>query len=118
LLWKLGRPNTITRGAVMMFEHDHQLAVDAIVGPRVWSAVLTDAVAGTGAFVVLSDDLATYTDAEWAVVERLRATQPSLDTTLDLDDPFADPVVVRAANGSTLTVDWREPRASLDVRQV
>jgi peptidoglycan hydrolase-like protein with peptidoglycan-binding domain len=46
LLWKLGRPNTITRGAVMMFEHDHQLAVDAIVGPRVWSAVLTDAVAG------------------------------------------------------------------------
>jgi alpha-galactosidase len=81
-------------------------------------AVLTDAVAGTGAFVVLSDDLATYTDAEWAVVERLRATQPSLDTTLDLDDPFADPVVVRAANGSTLTVDWREPRASLDVRQV
>jgi peptidoglycan hydrolase-like protein with peptidoglycan-binding domain len=45
-LWNAGRPNAITRGAVMMLEHDHHLAVDAIVGPRVWSALLGDAVAG------------------------------------------------------------------------
>jgi hypothetical protein len=45
-LWKIGEPSAITRGAVMMFEHDHHLAVDAIAGPKVWSAVLADAVAG------------------------------------------------------------------------
>jgi peptidoglycan hydrolase-like protein with peptidoglycan-binding domain len=45
-LWKTGEPNTIVRGAVMMFEHDHHLPVDAIAGPEVWSAVLRDAVAG------------------------------------------------------------------------
>jgi peptidoglycan hydrolase-like protein with peptidoglycan-binding domain len=44
-LWKTGRPNAITRGAVMMFEHDHHLAVDAIAGPDVWSSVLADAAA-------------------------------------------------------------------------
>ncbi len=45
-LWLEGRPNQITRGAVMAFEHDHQLAVDAIAGPRVWSALIGDALAG------------------------------------------------------------------------
>lgn len=45
-LWKSGGPNSITRGAVMMFEHDHHLAVDAIAGHRVWAALLADAVAG------------------------------------------------------------------------
>lgn len=75
--------------------------------------VLTDVVAGTGAYVVVSDDLATYTDAEWAVIERLRSMQPLLDTTLDLDDPFADAVVVRSATGATLTVDWEGPDARL-----
>ena len=32
-LWSPGQPNTITRGAVMMFEHDNELAVDGIAGP-------------------------------------------------------------------------------------
>jgi peptidoglycan hydrolase-like protein with peptidoglycan-binding domain len=45
-LWKAGEPNTITRAAVMMFQHEHHLAVDGIAGPDVWHAVLTDAVAG------------------------------------------------------------------------
>jgi hypothetical protein len=45
-LWKAGEPNTIVRGAVMMFEHGHHLAVDGIAGPQVWRAVLADAAAG------------------------------------------------------------------------
>jgi peptidoglycan hydrolase-like protein with peptidoglycan-binding domain len=45
-LWIPGQPNTITRGAVMMFEHDHGLAVDGIAGEGVWRALLADTVAG------------------------------------------------------------------------
>jgi hypothetical protein len=45
-LWKLGEPNEITRGAVMMFQDEHHLPVDGIAGPRVWHAALADAVAG------------------------------------------------------------------------
>jgi hypothetical protein len=45
-LWSTGQPNEITRGAVMMFEHDHQLTVDGIAGRQVWRAALTDALAG------------------------------------------------------------------------
>jgi hypothetical protein len=44
--WQPGRPNEIVRGAVMMFEHEHDLSVDGIVGPRVWQALLADALAG------------------------------------------------------------------------
>jgi hypothetical protein len=44
-LWRLGEPNTIIRGAVMMFQHDHDLTVDGIAGPRVWRALLADAIA-------------------------------------------------------------------------
>ncbi|HZS23676.1 MAG TPA: L,D-transpeptidase family protein [Gaiellaceae bacterium] len=46
VLWKAGRPNEITRGAVMMFQDEHGLVVDGIAGPKVWRAVLADAVAG------------------------------------------------------------------------
>ena len=45
-LWNPGQPDTITRGAVMMFQHDHGLTVDGIAGPKVWHAVIADAVAG------------------------------------------------------------------------
>jgi hypothetical protein len=45
-LWMPGKPNEITRGAVMMFEDDHQLTVDGLVGPRVWHALLRDRIAG------------------------------------------------------------------------
>ena len=45
-LWSEGRPNQITRGAVMMFEDTHRLDVDAIPGARVWHALLADAIKG------------------------------------------------------------------------
>ena len=45
-LWQPGEPNEIVRGAVMMFEDEHQLTVDGIVGPQVWHALLADALAG------------------------------------------------------------------------
>jgi hypothetical protein len=44
-LWRAGQPNEITRGAVMMFQDEHHLTVDAIAGPKVWHALLVDAVA-------------------------------------------------------------------------
>jgi peptidoglycan hydrolase-like protein with peptidoglycan-binding domain len=45
-LWSVGRPNQVTRGAVMMFEDTHDLAVDGLAGPRVWAALIADARAG------------------------------------------------------------------------
>ena len=45
-LWAPGQPNDITRGAVMMFQDEHGLDVDGIVGPRVWHALLENALAG------------------------------------------------------------------------
>ena len=44
--WTAGTPNQITRGAVMMFEDTHGLEVDALAGPRVWQALIADAIAG------------------------------------------------------------------------
>lgn len=44
-IWHPGQANQITRGAVMMFQDTHHLAVDALVGPRVWQALISDAVA-------------------------------------------------------------------------
>jgi peptidoglycan hydrolase-like protein with peptidoglycan-binding domain len=45
-LWSQGTANTIIRGAVMMFEHEHGLTVDGIAGPMVWHALLADQLAG------------------------------------------------------------------------
>jgi len=45
-LWSAGRPNEITRGAIMMFEDSHGLDVDGFAGARVWQAVIADAIAG------------------------------------------------------------------------
>jgi peptidoglycan hydrolase-like protein with peptidoglycan-binding domain len=45
-LWIEGQPNEITRGAVMMFEDDHHLPVDGLVGPRVWHALIEDNISG------------------------------------------------------------------------
>jgi hypothetical protein len=45
-LWVPARPNQITRGAVMLVEHTHQLAVDGFAGAQVWRALLADAIAG------------------------------------------------------------------------
>jgi hypothetical protein len=48
VLWNPGQPNTILRGAVMMFEHNNDLAVDGIAGPHVWRSLIADAVDGHG----------------------------------------------------------------------
>ena len=45
-LWSPGRPNGISRGAVMMFEDTHGLDVDGFAGAKVWRALLADAIAG------------------------------------------------------------------------
>ncbi len=45
-LWRPGQPNQITRAAVMMFEHDYDLAVDGFAGKLVWSALIAATVAG------------------------------------------------------------------------
>jgi hypothetical protein len=45
-LWRAGRPNAITSGAVMMFQDKHGLAVDALPGPRVWRALIHDEITG------------------------------------------------------------------------
>lgn len=50
---------------------------------------LADSVLDTGAFVVLSDDMARYGDAEWEEVERLRQARAERDHPLNLADPFA-----------------------------
>ncbi len=81
-------------------------------------ALLASVITGTGGFVVLSDDLSLYTEAEWELVGRIRAVLPAVDKWLDIDDPFADPLVVRSRAGTRLEVDWRDgiagaPRAEL-----
>ena len=69
---------------------------------------LAAVITGTGAFTLVSDDLRRYSDAEWGLLEALRSVHDDVDTLLDIDDPFADPIVVRSAAGTTLAVDWRD----------
>ena len=47
-LWQAGSANTITQGAVMMFEQANGLAVDGIAGPEVWKALIAAALGGQG----------------------------------------------------------------------
>jgi alpha-galactosidase len=79
---------------------------------------LAAVVTGTGAFTLVSDDLRRYTDAEWGLLEALRSVHDDVDTLLDIDDPFADPIVVRSAAGSMLTVDWRDDAPGGPVAQL
>jgi alpha-galactosidase len=74
---------------------------------------LADTVAGAGAFTVVSDDLARYGEDEWAELARLRSLRSRGDTVLELDDPFADPLVVRGAGGLRLEVPWPDLHARL-----
>ena len=39
-LWRPGRANVITRGAVMMFQHRHGLVVDGLAGPVFWQSLI------------------------------------------------------------------------------
>lgn len=44
--WTAGEANAITRGAIMMFQDEHHLNVDAVAGPSLWTALLDDTIAG------------------------------------------------------------------------
>jgi hypothetical protein len=44
--WAAGSANTITEGAVMAFESDHEMEIDGEAGAAVWSALLRTAIAG------------------------------------------------------------------------
>ena len=43
--WSAGSPNTVTRGAVMAFEANHEMEVDGEAGSEVWQALLHAAIA-------------------------------------------------------------------------
>ena len=79
---------------------------------------LAAVITGTGAFTLVSDDMRRYSDAEWGLLEALRSVHDDVDTLLDIDDPFADPLVVRSAAGTTLTVDWRDDAPGGPVAQL
>jgi alpha-galactosidase len=63
-----------------------------------------DVIAGTGAFLMLSDDLALYGPEEWAQVGRMQQHQVQADTPLDIEDPFSSQLLVRSA-GTALEVE-------------
>lgn len=44
--WTPGKVDTITKGAIMMFQDEHHLTVDGVAGPDVWTALLNDTIAG------------------------------------------------------------------------
>lgn len=44
--WSQGQDNVITKGAIMSFESQHQLAVDGVAGPQVWAGLLGAAAFG------------------------------------------------------------------------
>ena len=78
-------------------------------GLEAWQrSFMAAVITGTGAFTLVSDDLSSYTEAEWGLLEALRSVHFDVDTLLDIEDPFADPLVVRSAIGTQLTVDWRD----------
>jgi hypothetical protein len=45
-LWKPGRWNVVTQGAIMRYENVHGMATDGVAGPDVWRALLRDDLAG------------------------------------------------------------------------
>jgi L,D-transpeptidase catalytic domain/Putative peptidoglycan binding domain len=45
-LWKPGKWNVVTQGAVMRFQQEHGLATDGVAGPVVWRTLLRDDLAG------------------------------------------------------------------------
>jgi peptidoglycan hydrolase-like protein with peptidoglycan-binding domain len=44
--WSAGKANTVTEGAVMAFENEHEMEIDGVAGSEVWDAVLKAAIAG------------------------------------------------------------------------
>jgi hypothetical protein len=81
-------------------------------GARSQRAVLADAIAGTGAFTVVSDDLSRYTAKEWDALAAAVAVMSEQDAPLDLVDPFSPTLIIRSARWE-LTIDWTVPSSLL-----
>jgi peptidoglycan hydrolase-like protein with peptidoglycan-binding domain len=47
-MWKAGTFGTMTQGALMAFETDHDMLADGVAGPQVWRALISAAVSGHG----------------------------------------------------------------------
>lgn len=45
-LWSEGEANTITKGALMMFENEHNITPEGIASAQVWQALIAAAIAG------------------------------------------------------------------------
>ena len=74
-LWFTGEPGVVTKGAVMMFEHQNGLTVDGLPGPKVWAALLADVAAGKGDTTPYTYVLVTKTLPEHLTVLVNGATQ-------------------------------------------
>ena len=74
-------------------------------------AILVAVVTGVGGVTRLSDDLSLYRREQWDLLEVMRAVLSDVDTTLDIEDPFATAPHVRSKASTTLTVDWRGGRS-------
>ena len=70
-------------------------AVETALAPWQRRAVAAS-VAGGGGFTVVSDDLASYGDAERALLRAVLASGAASDAPLDLADPFAAELTVRS----------------------
>ncbi|HUY86965.1 MAG TPA: glycoside hydrolase family 36 protein, partial [Acidimicrobiales bacterium] len=67
--------------------------------------VLADAVAGTGGFVVYSDDLGLYGPDQWSTVDAIRSMGDGLDSPIDIVDPFSKVLTLRSKSAE-LRIDW------------
>lgn len=74
---------------------------------------LTMAILGAGAFLVLSDDLRLYGEAEWEVVRQFGRWRDDADRPRKLRDPFATPVMVQGV--PDLWIDWDARRATIGI---
>jgi Bacterial Ig-like domain/L,D-transpeptidase catalytic domain len=45
-MWTPDQPNVLLRGAVMAFQHDHGMVTNAVLGPKLWSALFNAAATG------------------------------------------------------------------------
>ncbi|HXW81786.1 MAG TPA: alpha-galactosidase, partial [Acidimicrobiales bacterium] len=62
-------------------------------------------IAGTGGFVVISDDCSRYGTAEYDLLDKVRSLDGPGDTPLEIADPFADVLEVKSG-ASLLAIDW------------
>ncbi|MDA8355217.1 MAG: alpha-galactosidase [Actinomycetota bacterium] len=77
--------------------------------------VMAATAIGTGAFTMVSDDLRTYREPEWRLLERIDQLRVAGDRRVDLTDPFA--AAPRVLGGELqLDVQWESGDQRLDDR--